>query len=267
MRMKFIGFIAAVAMLSGAGAALADVGLRPLPRPEFTAPQVTQAQMQLAPVAALPSQPSAIAPQASFRPVMRTQFTVPDLRWDNHPRGTRWSIAIMNALRTHGRGLVYVVLADIEAWCPAYESGDDDQRAAFWAGLVSALAWHESTHRPTAVGGGGLWFGLTQIAPPTADWRNCEVTTGEGLLDGPANLRCAIRIMAITVPRDGVVSAGMRGVAADWGPFHSSRKREDMRQWVSRQDYCRGAMRPVLRPADLATRAMLTSPSEPAQES
>jgi hypothetical protein len=38
--------------------------------------------------------------------------------------------------------------------------------------------------------------------------------------------------MGETVPRDGVVSRGMRGVAADWGPFHSSRKREDMRQWL-----------------------------------
>jgi hypothetical protein len=47
-----------------------------------------------------------------------------------------------------------------------------------------------------------------------------------------------LRIMAETVPRDGVVSAGMRGVAADWGPFHQGTKREDMRAWVSSQDYC-----------------------------
>ena len=40
------------------------------------------------------------------------------------------------------------------------------------------------------------------------------------------------------VLRDGVISAGSRGVAADWGPFHSSRKRQDMQQWTRRQSYC-----------------------------
>ena len=60
--------------------------------------------------------------------------------------------------------------------------------------------------------------------------------------------------MAITVPRDNVVSEGMRGVAADWGPFHSSRKREDMRSWVRDQSYCAAPVpqtRPVLRPVRL----------------
>ena len=57
--------------------------------------------------------------------------------------------------------------------------------------------------------------------------------------------------MARTVRRDGVVSRGMRGVAADWGPFHSERKREDMRDWLREQPYCRAPGRsplPRLRP-------------------
>jgi len=44
--------------------------------------------------------------------------------------------------------------------------------------------------------------------------------------------------MAFTVKRDGVISRNMRGVAADWGPFHSARKRADMQEWVSKQSYC-----------------------------
>ena len=61
----------------------------------------------------------------------------------------------------------------------------------------------------------------------------------------------ALRIMAVTVPRDGVVSAGMRGVAADWGPFHSRTKRTDMMKWTRAQPYCAGlarSLRPVARP-------------------
>jgi len=190
-------------------------------------------------------------PEASPRPVQREAWAMPAMRWDDHPRGPAWTLAVMGALRSHGAPLTEVVPRDIDRWCPAYPEADRGQRAAFWAGLISTLAWHESTHRPRAIGGGGRWFGLVQIAPGTARYRDCAVRSGEALLNGPANLRCAIRIMAITVPRDGVVSQGMRGVAADWGPFHSRRKREDMRNWVLAQDYCQAearSPRPIPRP-------------------
>jgi len=212
----------------------------------------TAAQMQISPAAprppATPVSTSRLAPAASARPVAREVWAMPRLAWDDHPQGARWTVAVMAALRGHGAPLLDVVPRDIAAWCPGYPQADAGQRAAFWAGLVSALAWQESTHSPTAVGGGGQWFGLVQIAPGTARWRNCAVGTGEALLDGPANLRCGIRIMAATVPRDGVVAQGMRGVAADWGPFHSDRKREEMRAWVRGQDYCQAPMRPTVRP-------------------
>jgi hypothetical protein len=209
---------------------------------------------------------SDLAPADSLRPVPRDSWPVPTLRWDDHPRASIWTAALMAALRSHGAPLMDVVPGDIDQWCPGYPQADRAQRAAFWAGLVSTLAWHESTHRPRAVGGGGRWFGLVQIAPGTARYRNCAVRTGEALLNGPANLSCGVRIMAITVPRDGVISQGMRGVAADWGPFHSRRKREDMRTWVRSQDYCAlppaavsSDWRPVPRPALTA----MTGPALP----
>lgn len=238
------------------------VGADTLPSSEASG-AVTMGQMQIA----LPDPPRivprprpgdrplgriSLAPERSLRPRIRDSWDIPSLRWDSHPRGPRWSAAVMSALRGPGAPLLDVVPRDIADWCPAYPHGDAEQRAAFWAGLVSTLAWHESTHDPRAVGGDGRWFGLVQIAPGTAQWRNCQVGTGEALLDGPANLRCGIRIMAITVPRDGVIAEGMRGVAADWGPFHSRRKREDMRDWVRGQEYCRLQahlpIRPVMRP-------------------
>lgn len=194
---------------------------------------------------------SALAPATSPRPAPRDSWAVPVARWDNHPEGAQWTAAVLSALRGPGAPLLEVEPRDIHAWCPGYLEADPAQRAAFWTGLVSTLAWHESTHNPRAVGGGGLWFGLVQIAPGTAEWRNCDVETGEALLTGTANLRCGIRIMGITVPRDNVIAEGMRGVAADWGPFHSSRKREDMRNWVRQQPYCAAqprVLRPVQRP-------------------
>lgn len=163
---------------------------------------------------------------------------MPILRWEEHTHNEVWTEATMSALRSHGTSLTEMTPADIEAYCPGYPNASEDERAAFWAGLISALSYHESTWRQTAVGGGGLWFGLTQIAPGTARGYGCEARSGQALKDGEKNLSCAVRIMAETVPRDGVVSEGMRGVAADWGPFHSSRKRNDMKAWTRAQPYC-----------------------------
>ncbi len=185
------------------------------------------------------------APDTSPAPLPRPALAVPPLHWDDPrpgmeaPARPAWGPALFRAVLAQ-EGLLDVVPEDIETWCPAYAEAGPDQRAAFWAGLVSALSWYESTHRPDAVGGGGRWFGLVQIAPATARYRGCAVGTGEALMNGAANLRCAVRIMAQNVERDGVVSRGMRGVAAEWGPFHSSQRREGMRAWVSVQDYCTG---------------------------
>jgi hypothetical protein len=153
-------------------------------------------------------------------------------------------------LRGHASGLPQIVPRDIDTWCPAYRTAGREQREAFWVGLLSALAKHESTYRPTAVGGGGRWYGLLQILPGTARGYGCRARTGSALLHGPSNLSCALRIMAKTVRRDGVVSEGMRGVAADWGPFHSRSKRRDMAEWTRAQTYCKplSSTRPKARP-------------------
>lgn len=161
------------------------------------------------------------------------------MRWDEKAQSDEWTAATFAALETHGSPLLSLVPGDIAAWCPAYPDADENQRAAFWAGMLSTLAKHESTWNPAAVGGGGRWFGLVQIAPATARGYGCAAGSGAALQNGPANLSCAVRIAAVTVPRDGVVAAGGGGLAADWGPFQSARKREDMRSWVSAQSYCK----------------------------
>ena len=103
------------------------------------------------------------------------------------------------------------------------------------------------------MGGGNQWFGLMQIYPPTAEFRDCRVQSGSGLLNGPDNLSCAVRIMAITVPRDQAISVKdtrWRGVAADWGPVRNDRMRRDMQNYTKRQSYCRllSEVRPKERP-------------------
>lgn len=163
---------------------------------------------------------------------------VPVMRWDHRPEATEWTRATMTAVGTHGASLLNLVPADIAQYCPAYPKASAHNRAAFWSGLLSALAKHESTWNPTAAGGGGRWIGLTQIAPQTAKGYGCGAQSSAALKDGAANLSCAVRIMASTVSRDGVISRGGRGVAADWAPFHNSAKLKDMKNWTKEQAYC-----------------------------
>ena len=182
---------------------------------------------------------------------------IPRTRWDHRADAALLTRSALSALKAHGAPLTRTVPDDIAAWCPAYAQGNEARRRAFWVGFLSALAKHESTYNPRAIGGGGRWHGLLQIQPSTARGYNCRAGTGEALRHGPDNLSCAIRIMAHTVARDGVVSAGMRGVAADWGPLHSAVKRDDMQRWTRGQVYCRplSSVRPRARPTQLAQAA------------
>ncbi|MBP1804585.1 transglycosylase SLT domain-containing protein [Rubellimicrobium aerolatum] len=170
---------------------------------------------------------------------------LPAMAWDSQGAHTdAWTEATIDALKTQGVALLSEVPGDIGTWCPGYAQADTSQRAAFWAGLLSALARFESTWNPQAVGGGGKWFGLVQIAPGTARSHGCDADSGQELTDGAANLQCAVKIAARTVTRDGVVAAGGGGFAADWGPFASASKREQMADWVSSQSYCRPTVSP-----------------------
>lgn len=187
---------------------------------------------------------------AKLRPHVRHD-PVPVARWGMDGAPALWSRAALSALAGHGAPLIEMVPGDIANWCPAYEGATPDDRRRFWVGFLSALARHESTYRAQAVGGGGRWFGLLQIAPATARGYGCVARTGEALKNGEANLSCAIRIMAVTVPRDGVVyGPGGRGVAADWGPLRSRGKRAEMAAWTRRLPACRHnvSLRPRLRP-------------------
>jgi transglycosylase-like protein with SLT domain len=200
-------------------------------------------------IAALPAQ-AREDPYDGVRPPARNG-EVPRTRWSHQPNHVLWNRTAISALKTHGRALVDQTPADIKDWCPRYPTASDTHRRAFWVGFLSALAKYESTYKPGAVGGGGKWFGLLQILPATARAYNCNAGTGEALKAGAANLSCAVRIMAVTVPRDGVIyGPGGRGVAADWGPLRSTSKRAEMASWLKRQPYCKpvGGTRPVARP-------------------
>ncbi|MGR3435461.1 MAG: transglycosylase SLT domain-containing protein [Shimia sp.] len=192
---------------------------------------------------------------AEMRPLARRD-PLPATRWARERGSDVWTRVILASLTQHGAPMVRTVPTDIDAWCPGYRTADERRRRAFWAGLISALAFHESTFRPRVAGDSGKSIGLVQIRPGTARLYKCRAQSASALRDPTENLSCAVRIGARTVARDQAVArraSGRRGgLGADWGPFVQGAKREDMRRWVSAQSYCSplNAVRPTLRPGE-----------------
>lgn len=162
----------------------------------------------------------------------------PPMRWQHKSGSDRWTKATLAALEREGVTMLSNVPHDIDAYCPNYAELGKTGRKAFWAGFMSALAKHESTYNPKAAGGGGRWLGLMQIAPAT--WRSYGCSGN--ITNGADNMACAVRIMSRQVGRDNAVArdgnGGWRGVARDWGPMRSARKRADIAAWTSSQSYC-----------------------------
>ena len=177
---------------------------------------------------------------SSPRPTPRADVP-PVMRWDHRPEAAMWTSDALVAVKSHGAVLMDTVPEDIAAFCPSYDTASRRDRAAFWVGLMSALAKHESTWRPKASGGNGAWIGLTQIDPRTAQGYDCRAQSVAELKNGSANLSCAVRIAAVQVGKDEMLvskNGNWRGMARDWAPFRSAAKRADMANWTSKQAYC-----------------------------
>lgn len=160
-------------------------------------------------------------------------------RWDHRPEADNWTAAAFVAVAEKDAVLAARVPGDIAAWCPGYAKAPLDDRRAFWVGLMSAVAKHESGWNPAAAGGGGRYVGLMQISPTTARANGCDATSAGALKDGSQNLACAVEVFSRDIARDGVVSGkGNRGMGRQWTPFRKAGKRAEMAEWTASQPYC-----------------------------
>ena len=172
----------------------------------------------------------------------------PVMRWDARPEAATWTARALTAVAARDEELASRVPGDIATFCPGYASAPIGNRRAFWVGLMSATAKHESSFNPKASGGGGRYIGLMQISPGTARLAGCEARTSAALKDGAANLECAVRILAPHVAEDGMIAGkGNRGVARDWGPLARQSKRAEIATWTAAQPYCQARAAQVIR--------------------
>lgn len=172
---------------------------------------------------------------------LRPGSVKPVMEWGSRDGSDAWTQATVAALESEGVTLLSTVPRDVMQYCPGYAAQTPENRAAFWAGLLSSVAKYESGWNPLARRADGR-MGLMQISQTAADAYGCA---GE-MLDGAANMACAVRIMADQVSRDGAIhgadnAAGQSwlGAAKSWLPFRSAGQRAGIARFTSQQSYCR----------------------------
>jgi hypothetical protein len=162
------------------------------------------------------------------------------MAWDHRPEAAHWTISTMSAVAAEDPVLAARIPADIDTWCPGYETASLGERRAFWTGLISAVAKYESSWNPRAAGGGGAYIGLMQISPRSAQNYGCDANTVSELKDGAANLQCAVEMVAYHVASDAMVAGGgSKGIGRDWMPLRDAGKRKAMAAWTREQAYCK----------------------------
>ena len=142
---------------------------------------------------------------------------VPPMRWGERNGSDEWTRATMEALDREGVTMLSSVPHDIAEFCPNYRQLAPTGRKAFWAGLLSAVARHESTFNPQAAGGGGKWIGLMQIAGADAQQQEA---CGHRRLDLQPKLLQRARLRPDQVRKKGAGSAPF---------FMSAQGRQDAR--------------------------------------
>lgn len=192
-------------------------------------------QATSAPTIAAPDRPSVAGRVATALHLKKPQ---PAMQWGDE--NADWTEAALAALNEEGVSLLSSMPADVMQYCPGYAAQTRENRAAFWAGLLSAVARHESGMNPPAERGTGVGrrLGLLQISRPAASQNGCAGS----MLKGEDNLKCAVRIMSRSVAQDGAIAddkGGWRGVARNWLPLRSASKRTEIANWTKQQSYCK----------------------------
>lgn len=185
----------------------------------------------------------ALVALAGCVPAGKTTLSTSNLRppmgWDARPEAPEWTARTLQAVARQDSRLTDVVPQDIATWCPGYETASEQDRRAFWAGLMSAVARYESSWNPAASGGGGRYIGVMQISPRSAAHHGCTADTKAELKDGAANLECAAQMIAVSVGSDRMVAGnGREGAGREWMPFRNAEKRAAMSAWTRAQPYC-----------------------------
>ncbi|MDR4306625.1 transglycosylase SLT domain-containing protein [Chelatococcus sambhunathii] len=130
-----------------------------------------------------------------------------------------------------GSGLTALEPSDIEVFCPAYRRQGAEGRAAFWAGLLTAIARPESDYNTaTTLWEGGTQqqfsIGLLQLSLSDEGGYRCGFRTEADITEPARNLACGEKILLKLVSRAGFIGGDTAhqtsAAAAYWSTLRSS---------------------------------------------
>jgi Transglycosylase SLT domain len=165
------------------------------------------------------------------------------LSWDDVEKRKAWSAELVSAVRNRKADLD---LGNPEAFIPGYGQLTADQQLKFWGELIVAMAKFESSwkpdvifHEPPPLGIDSV--GLLQLSyedEPNYDLEPLD-RARKSLEDPLVNLRCAVKIMAKLVKKDGVVARGAkeqpRGAARYWSVLREGHHVDEIKARVKQQ--------------------------------
>ena len=153
------------------------------------------------------------------------------MAWDGkHRDAEKWSEFTKDAIFEVGESLLDSNPTDINRFCPAYGSLNQEGKLMFWIHLVSSMARFESSFRRETsfrksfkdrFGNNVISRGLLQLSIESARGYKCDLRNAQDLHDPQRNLECTIKILKRWVDDDNVISKRLsngkwRGGARYW---------------------------------------------------
>lgn len=153
--------------------------------------------------------------------------------WDGRHEAALWTQYTISAVAEFGQPLLTLgKLSDAKVYCPKYASLGLSQRVQVWVMLISAMARHESGFNPETQfkeafndrnGKPVISRGLLQLSIESGNGYGCGLKKASELHDPLTNIRCAVRILAKWIPKDGVIGTKKRGGARYWSVLRESK--------------------------------------------
>ena len=203
----------------------------------------------------VPAQPPRVSAPSATPPATPAPTATANMRgfWDHEvQQGRRWTVFTAEALEKYAPGLIDSHPGDIREFCPAYSSLDRKGRKVFWINFVSAVAFKESSFRPSdsyvenfrnSSGNAVVSRGLMGLSLESSQLYACRMNTERDLEDPKLNLECGVKILGKWVMRTGRLSGHIGGhwVGASryWGVMRTPNKAAAIKRATNSLDFCK----------------------------
>lgn len=194
------------------------------------------------PVPSVVSLPTPVVVDEPIQTTIEYKTTWPNKAWTDH---------LVKELKASG--LLKQRPNDMHEFCPGASCLEDqDEWAAFWVGLISALTKQESNNNPDTSykesfkDGSGSYVvsrGLSQISIESSRGYACGFTSAQEIHDPLKNLSCTVKIFNKWVTRDvrikGKVGSSWQGGARYWSVLRDNSKTEAIKSFTRQLTICK----------------------------